>query len=176
MLQRCGSSQTRVIYGLQFHPEVTHTQFGGHLLANFVLKICGCDGMWRISSLIEEQMERIRRIVGTDQVICGLSGGVDSSVVAALISKAIGKQLSCIFVDNGMLRKDERQQSKSILEHFKTDLHVVDARQRFLGELAGVTEPQQKRKIIGKSYRCVSDEAKSIPTQSISRRAHCIRT
>ncbi len=157
--------KSRVIYGLQFHPEVTHTQFGGHLLANFVLKICGCEGTWRISSLIEEQIERIRRIVGTDQVICGLSGGVDSSVVAALISNAIGKQLSCIFVDNGMLRKDERQQVEDqFSKHFKTDLHVVDARERFLGELAGVSEPQQKRKIIGKVFIDVfRDEAKSIP-------------
>ncbi len=157
--------KSRVIYGLQFHPEVTHTQFGGHLLANFVLKICGCKGTWRISSLIEQQMDRIRTIVGTDQVICGLSGGVDSSVVAALISKAIGHQLSCIFVDNGMLRKDERQQvEEQFSKHFKTDLHVVDARGRFLGELAGVSDPQQKRKIIGKVFIDVfRDEAKSIP-------------
>ncbi len=157
--------KSRVIYGLQFHPEVTHTQFGGHLLANFVLKICGCEGTWRISSLIEQHVARIRRIVGTDQVICGLSGGVDSSVVAALISKAIGDQLSCIFVDNGMLRKDERQQvEEQFSKHFKTDLHVVDARARFLGELAGVSEPQQKRKIIGKVFIDVfRDEAKSIP-------------
>lgn len=157
--------KSRAIYGLQFHPEVTHTQYGGHLLANFVLKICGCEGTWRISSLIEQQKERIRQIVGTDQVICGLSGGVDSSVVAALISSAIGRQLSCIFVDNGMLRKDERQQvEKQFSKHFKTDLHVVDARQRFLDELAGITEPQQKRKIIGKVFIDVfRDEARSIP-------------
>ena len=157
--------KSRVIYGLQFHPEVTHTQFGGHLLANFVLKICGCKGSWRISSLIEQQKERIRKIVGTDRVICGLSGGVDSSVVAALISSAIGDQLSCIFVDNGMLRKDERQQvEQQFSKHFKTDLHVVDARERFLGELAGVTDPQKKRKIIGKVFIDVfRDEAKSIP-------------
>lgn len=157
--------KSRVIYGLQFHPEVTHTQFGGHLLANFVLKVCGCKGTWRINSLIEQQKERIRQIVGTDQVICGLSGGVDSSVVAALISSAIGDQLSCIFVDNGMLRKDERQQVEDqFSKHFKTDLHVVDARERFLGELAGVTDPQKKRKIIGKVFIDVfRDEAKSIP-------------
>jgi len=157
--------KSRVIYGLQFHPEVTHTQFGGHLLANFVLKVCGCKGTWRINSLIEQQKERIRKIVGTDQVICGLSGGVDSSVVAALISSAIGDQLSCIFVDNGMLRKDERQQvEEQFSKHFKTDLHVVDARERFLGELAGVTDPQKKRKIIGKVFIDVfRDEAKSIP-------------
>ncbi len=157
--------KSRVIYGLQFHPEVTHTQFGGHLLANFVLKVCGCKGTWQINSLIEQQKERIRKIVGTDQVICGLSGGVDSSVVAALISSAIGDQLSCIFVDNGMLRKDERQQvEEQFSKHFKTDLHVVDARERFLGELAGVTDPQKKRKIIGKVFIDVfRDEAKSIP-------------
>jgi len=157
--------KSRAIYGLQFHPEVTHTQFGSHLLANFVVRICRCECNWRISSLIEQQKERIRRLVGTDRVICGLSGGVDSSVVAALIAGAIGDQLSCIFVDNGMLRKDERQQvEEQFSKHFKTDLHVVDASARFLGELAGVTDPQQKRKIIGKVFIDVfRDEAKSIP-------------
>lgn len=157
--------KSRAIYGLQFHPEVTHTQFGSHLLANFVVRICRCECNWRISSLIEQQKERIRRLVGTDRVICGLSGGVDSAVVAALIAGAIGDQLSCIFVDNGMLRKDERQQvEEQFSKHFKTDLHVVDASARFLGELAGVTDPQQKRKIIGKVFIDVfRDEAKSIP-------------
>ena len=157
--------KSRKIYGLQFHPEVTHSQFGSHLLANFVVRICGCECTWRISSLIEQQKERIRQLVGTDRVICGLSGGVDSSVVAAIISEAIGDQLSCIFVDNGMMRKDERQQvEEQFSKHFKTDLHVVDAGARFLGELAGVSEPQQKRKIIGKVFIDVfRDEAKSIP-------------
>jgi len=157
--------KTRPIFGLQFHPEVTHTEYGGQLLGNFVRNICGCQGTWRISSLIEQQKELIRTRVGTDRVICGLSGGVDSSVVAALISEAIGDQLSCIFVDNGLLRKDERRQvEEQFSDHFKTDLHVVDAAARFLGELAGVSDPQRKRKIIGKVFIDVfRDEAKSIP-------------
>jgi len=153
------------IYGLQFHPEVTHTEFGGQLLANFVRHICGCRGTWQISSLIEQQKQLIRERVGTDRVICGLSGGVDSAVTAALISAAIGDQLSCIFVDNGLLRKGERQDvEEQFTQHFRTDLHVVDASQRFLSELAGVTDPQRKRKIIGKAFIDVfRDEAKSIP-------------
>lgn len=155
----------RQIFGLQFHPEVTHTEFGGQLLANFVREICGCQGTWKISSLIEQQKQRIRDRVGTNRVICGLSGGVDSSVVAALISEAIGDQLSCIFVDNGLLRKDERQQvEEQFSKHFRTDLHVVDASDRFLSELAGVSDPQQKRKIIGRVFiEVFRHEAKSIP-------------
>lgn len=153
------------IYGLQFHPEVTHTEFGGQLLANFVRHVCGCQGTWQISSLIEQQKQLIRERVGSDRVICGLSGGVDSAVTAALISAAIGDQLSCIFVDNGLLRKGERQDvEEQFTQHFRTDLHVVDASQRFLSELAGVTDPQRKRKIIGKAFIDVfREEAKSIP-------------
>lgn len=154
----------RPVYGIQFHPEVTHTEFGSQLLGNFVRDICGCSGAWRISSLIEQQKQLIREQVGSDRVICGLSGGVDSSVVAALISEAIGDQLSCIFVDNGLLRKGERDQVEAhFTDHFKTDLHVVDARSRFLKELAGVADPQKKRKIIGKVFiDCFRDEARSI--------------
>ena len=155
---------SKPIYGIQFHPEVTHTEHGGTLLKNFVVDICGCKESWKISSLIEQQKQLIRDTVGSNQVICGLSGGVDSSVVAALISQAIGDQLSCIFVDNGLLRKGERDQvEKHFTDHFKTDLHVVDARDRFLGELAGVSDPQKKRKIIGKVFiDCFKDEAKTI--------------
>lgn len=157
--------ESRPIYGLLFHPEVTHTKYGSQILGNFVREICGCRGTWQISSLIEQQKQLIRERVGTDQVICGLSGGVDSSVVAALISEAIGEQLSCIFVDNGLLRKEERAQvEEHFANHFKTDLHVVDARERFLEGLAGVTEPQEKRRIIGRIFiDCFRDEARAIP-------------
>ena len=153
------------IYGLQFHPEVTHTAFGGMLLANFVKNVCGCRGTWKISSLIDREVASIRARVGNKRVICGLSGGVDSSVVAAILYKAIGPQLSCIFVDNGLLRKGESDKVRDRFQnHFKTDLHVVDAKDRFLDELAGITDPQQKRKIIGRVFiEVFRKEAESIP-------------
>ncbi|MEZ6066065.1 MAG: glutamine-hydrolyzing GMP synthase [Planctomycetaceae bacterium] len=155
---------TQPIYGLQFHPEVTHTDHGKTLLRNFVRNICGCRGSWKISSLIDRQVELIREQVGDARVICGLSGGVDSAVTAALLYKAIGSQLSCIFVDNGLLRKGEAEQvEREFSEHFKTDLHVADAKELFLKELAGVTDPQRKRKIIGKVFIDVfRSEAKGI--------------
>lgn len=153
------------LYGLQFHPEVSHTEHGGKLLGNFVRKICGCSGTWTMSQFIEEEVVRIRDLVGNRRVICGLSGGVDSSVVAALLARAIGTQLSCIFVDNGMLRAGEADVVRErFSRHFKTDLHVVDARDRFLNELKGVTDPQQKRKIIGRVFiEVFRKEAESIP-------------
>jgi GMP synthase (glutamine-hydrolysing) len=157
--------KSKEIYGLQFHPEVTHTELGGQLLRNFVRGICGCEGTWKIESLIDREAEAIRERVGSGRVICGLSGGVDSSVVAALLYKAIGDQLSCIFVDNGLLRKGEADQVREHFgDHFKTDLHVADARKLFLDGLAGETDPQKKRKIIGKLFIDVfKEEALSIP-------------
>ena len=156
---------SRPLYGLQFHPEVTHTEQGGQLLKNFVQDVCGCEGTWQISSLIDREVELIQSRVGNSRVICGLSGGVDSSVVAALLASSIGRQSSCIFVDNGLLRKGEREQvEREFNNHFQTDLHVVDARDRFLGELAGVSDPQEKRRIIGRVFiEVFRKEAESIP-------------
>jgi GMP synthase (glutamine-hydrolysing) len=144
---------SRPFYGVQFHPEVTHTPHGTQILENFLYKICRAEGTWRMGNFIDLAVENVRKQVGTGHVICGLSGGVDSSVLAALLHKAIGNQLTCIFVDNGLLRKNERQTVEATFrDHFKVDLRVVDASGQFLTALAGVTEPQQKRKIIGKTF------------------------
>jgi GMP synthase (glutamine-hydrolysing) len=152
------------LYGLQFHPEVTHTPDGKTILANFLTKVCGCAGTWRIGDFAEQTIERVRDRVGGDRVICGLSGGVDSAVVAALLYRAIGPQLSCILVDNGLLRKDEEQSViEEFTKHFKADLHVVKAEGRFLSALAGVTDPQEKRRIIGHVFiECFVAEARKI--------------
>jgi GMP synthase (glutamine-hydrolysing) len=145
--------ESKAIYGLQFHPEVVHTPEGHTLLRNFVIDVCGCRGDWRMSSFLEQEIERINRRVGKRRVICGLSGGVDSSVTAALCFRAIGPQLTCIFVDNGLLRKGEREQVEMMFrDHFQTDLHVVDASEIFLTRLAGVEDPQKKREIIGHTF------------------------
>ena len=152
------------VYGLQFHPEVTHTPAGATLLRNFLYKVCQCTGQWKLSNFAAEAIERVRKQVGDAQVICGLSGGVDSSVVAALLYKAIGPQLSCILVDNGLLRKSEAELVlKEFSDHFKTDLHVVDGKDRFLDALEGVVEPQEKRRRIGHVFiDCFKEEAGKI--------------
>ena len=152
------------IYGLQFHPEVTHTPQGQLILGNFLKAICQCSGKWKIGDFAREAIETIRERVGKGRVICGLSGGVDSSVVAALLAEAVGSQVSCILVDNGLLRAGE---ATSVIEeftnHFKTDLHVVHAEDRFLKTLEGVSDPQEKRKRIGHAFiETFADEAARI--------------
>jgi len=143
----------RPFYGVQFHPEVTHTPRGEQIFQNFLYEICKCSGSWTMGNFIEQSIAQVRKQVGDGKVICGLSGGVDSSVVAALLHKAIGDQLVCIFVDNGLLRKNERQLVESTFrDHFKINLITAGATEQFLAALQGVTDPQQKRKIIGREF------------------------
>lgn len=155
------ADEARGFYAVQFHPEVTHTVKGREILNRFVLNICGCKPDWVMEDYITEAVETIRREVGTDEVLLGLSGGVDSSVAAALIHRAIGKQLTCVFVDNGLLRKNEREQVRETFEkNMGLKLIVVDAVDRFMNALAGVTDPEAKRKIIGREFVNVfQDEA-----------------
>lgn len=152
------------VFGLQFHPEVTHTPLGGTILHNFLYAVCGCQGLWHLADFAQQTIDRLRAEIGDQRVICGLSGGVDSAVTAALLYKAIGSQLSCILVDNGLLRKDEQAAVLAeFTNHFKADLHVVEAEDRFLETLAGITEPQEKRRRIGYLFiDCFKDEATKI--------------
>lgn len=154
----------RRFFGVQFHPEVTHTPHGVDLFRNFLYEICGCSGTWKMSAFAEAESERIRALVGDDRVICGLSGGVDSSVVAALLHQAIGERLTCVFVDNGLLRTKERELVEhTFRDHFRIDLRVADAAAAFLGDLAGVEDPQEKRRRIGHRFiEIFKDAARSI--------------
>ncbi|MBI2191839.1 MAG: glutamine-hydrolyzing GMP synthase [Planctomycetes bacterium] len=152
-------------YGVQFHPEVTHTPFGPHLIRNFLYRICGCSGDWDMKSYVAQAAEMIRGKVDRAGVVCGLSGGVDSSVVALLLHRAIGDRVHCIFVDNGLLRRGEFEEvSQFFGREFQFHFHPVDASRRFLARLAGVTHPEEKRKIIGHEFVAVfEEEAKKLP-------------
>jgi GMP synthase (glutamine-hydrolysing) len=153
------ADEERKFYGVQFHPEVTHTKQGGRILSRFLHDICGCASSWTAGNIIDDQVRQVREQVGKDEVLLGLSGGVDSSVVAALLHKAIGEQLTCVFVDNGLLRYQEGDQVMlTFAKHMGVRVIRVDAEQRFLKELAGVSDPEQKRKIIGRVFVEVFEE------------------
>jgi GMP synthase (glutamine-hydrolysing) len=143
----------RDVYGIQFHPEVVHTPYGQRVLTNFLVDICGCERNWSAASVIEDQIDRISAQIGGGRAICGLSGGVDSSVAALLVHRAIGDRLTCVFVDHGLMRKNEGEQVISAFrDHFHVPLVAVNASDRFLARLRGVTDPEQKRKRIGAEF------------------------
>jgi GMP synthase (glutamine-hydrolysing) len=168
-------NRARKFFGLQFHPEVVHTPRGCEIISNFVHQVCGCGKSWTMRSYVEQAVEEIRAQVGKERVILGLSGGVDSSVAAALLHKAIGDQLTCIFVNNGLLRAREAEVVQEVFgRHFKIKLQYVDAAKRFLTKLLGVTDPEKKRKIIGKEFISVFSDAvaglkKSSRTKTVQR-------
>jgi GMP synthase (glutamine-hydrolysing) len=154
------AADDRPVYGVQFHVEVAHTVRGADIIGNFLFRICGCEPTWTAGSYIDTEIEKIRALVGTDRVICGLSGGVDSSVAASLVHRAIGDQLTCIFVDTGLLRQGERESvERTFRAHLGIRLEVVDASALFLERLRGVEDPEKKRKIIGNTFIDVFEEA-----------------
>jgi GMP synthase (glutamine-hydrolysing) len=155
---------SRKLFGVQFHPEVVHTPNGTRILKNFLFRICGCEPLWTMSSFVERNIRDLREKVGDDRVICGISGGVDSSVTAVLLHKAIGSKLSCIFVDNGLLRRGESREVMDLFQkHYRMDVHLVDAAEHFIKHLNGVTDPEKKRKIIGREFITIFErEAKEL--------------
>ena len=159
-------NKSKNFYGIQFHPEVNLTNNGIKLLKNFVYNICGCQGLWKMSSFTEETIKVIKEKIGDKKALCALSGGVDSSVAAALINKAIGRNLTCIFVDHGLLRKNEAEEVEDVFtKNFDVNFVKVDARERFLTKLKDVSDPEKKRKIIGEEFiRVFEEEAKKIGT------------
>jgi GMP synthase (glutamine-hydrolysing) len=147
------ADKSRRHFGVQFHPEVAHTPEGPRILKNFLFKICGCEPSWTMSSFVRRTIKKLRKQVGDDRVICGLSGGVDSSVTAVLLHRAIGKKLSCILVDNGLMRRGEAREVMDLFRgYYGMDLHLVDASEHFLEQLKGVEDPEEKRKIIGREF------------------------
>ena len=159
--------RAKKLYAVQFHPEVHHTPFGQQLLRNFLYEVCGCTGDWTMASFAKTKIEEIKKLVGDRKVLCALSGGVDSSVAAMLVHKAIGDNLTCVFVDHGLLRKDEGDQVVEVYgRQFNMNIIRVNAQERFLGKLAGVSEPEQKRKIIGEEFiRVFESESKRLYEQ-----------
>lgn len=158
-------NETKRLYGIQFHPEVNNSENGIQVIRNFVYNICGCTGTWKMGAFVEETIQNIKEKVGDKKALCALSGGVDSSVAATLMSRAIGKNLTCIFVDHGLLRKNEADEVEAVFANSEVNFVRVDAKDRFLGKLAGVTEPERKRKIIGEEFiRVFEEEAKKIGT------------
>ena len=159
-------NEQQKLYAIQFHPEVLHTQEGTKMLENFVLRVCGCAGDWRMDSFVEESIKAIRAKVGDGKVLCALSGGVDSSVAAVLLAKAVGEQLTCVFVDHGLLRKNEGDEVEAVFGPdgpYRLNFIRVNAQERFYKKLAGVSEPERKRKIIGEEFiRVFEEEAKKI--------------